>query len=102
VIVKVAKTTPSRTDLPAATRWVSVQTAADLLGMTAAALRKALDRRSIRTPDGGIEAELDGVRGRKLGRLWRVSLGPAWSSSPELPSTPKNTVASATSQNRAD
>jgi hypothetical protein len=28
--------------------------------------------------DGGIEAVLDGVRGRKLGRLWSVSLSSAW------------------------
>ena len=27
-------------------------------------------------PDGGIVAELDGVQARKLGRLWRVFLGP--------------------------
>jgi hypothetical protein len=63
---------------PAATRWISVESAADLLGMTAPALRKALDRRAQRTADGGTEAELDGVRGRKLGRLWRVTLSPAW------------------------
>jgi hypothetical protein len=61
------------------TRWLSVQSAADILGLSAAALRKSLDRRAIRSPDGGIEAELDGVRGRKLGRLWRVALSPAWS-----------------------
>jgi hypothetical protein len=56
-------------------RWLSVQSAADILGLTPAALRKSLDRRAVRSPDGAIEAELDGVRGRKLGRLWRVNLG---------------------------
>ena len=69
----------SRTPFAASTRWFSVQAAADILGLTAAALRKSLDRRAIRAPDGGIEADLDGVRGRKLGRLWRVSLSAAWS-----------------------
>jgi hypothetical protein len=62
----------------APTRWISLHSAADLLSLTPAALRKALDRRSIRVSDGGVEAELDGVRGRKLGRLWRVTLSSAW------------------------
>ena len=62
----------------AQTRWISLSAAADLLGLTATALRKSLDRRSSRSKDGGIEAELDGVRGRKLGRLWRVTLSSAW------------------------
>ena len=62
----------------AQTRWISLPAAADLLGLTATALRKALDRRSSRSKDGGIDAELDGVRGRKLGRLWRVTLSSAW------------------------
>ena len=67
-------------------RWLSVQSAADLLGLPAAALRKSLERRAVRAPDGGIKAEIDGVRGRKLGRLWRVLLSSAWT----LPLTPKN------------
>lgn len=58
--------------------WVSVQTAAEILGLSAAALRKTLERRARRAADGAIEAELDGVRGRKLGRLWRVMLSSAW------------------------
>jgi hypothetical protein len=63
-----------------------------------AALRKALDRRATRTADGGIEAELDGVHARKLGRLWRVALSAAWSN-PELagPSPAKHTRASSQS-----
>jgi hypothetical protein len=80
-------------------RWLSVQSAADLLGMPAAALRKSLERRARRGADGGVEAELDGVRGRKLGRNWRVLLAPAWT----LPLAPKNAVASLPSQSvRAD
>jgi hypothetical protein len=69
----------------ALTRWISVQSAADLLGLTATALRKSLDRRAVRSADGGIEAELDGVRARKLGRLWRVTLSSAWT----LPNAPR-------------
>jgi hypothetical protein len=62
----------------AGARWVSLQVAADILGLTAPALRKTLERRAVRAADGAIEAELDGVRGRKLGRLWRVMLSSAW------------------------
>jgi hypothetical protein len=80
------------------TRWISLQAAADLLGLTPTALRKSLDRRAARGPDGGIEAELDGVRGRKLGRLWRVTLSSAWT----IPSTPKARVASSPSQSVRD
>jgi hypothetical protein len=80
-------------------RWISVQAAAEILGLTSAALRKSLDRRAVRSADGGIEAELDGVRGRKLGRLWRVALSPAWA----VPNIPKSGVQSGTSQSvRAD
>src|SRR5262245_31772654 len=69
----------SRTAVASSTRWLSVQSAADILGLTPPALRKALDRRAVRSPDGGTVAELDGVHGRKLGRLWRVALSLAWS-----------------------
>lgn len=79
-------------------RWISLQSAADLLGLTAAALRKSLDRRAVRTPDGGIEAEIDGVRGRKLGRLWRVTLSCAWT----VPTTTKARVVSPPSQSVRD
>jgi hypothetical protein len=81
------------------TQWVSLQSAAQVLGMTPAALRKSLDRRAARTSDGGIEAEIDGVRGRKFGRLWRVVFSPAWT----LPLTSNDVVQSAPSQSvRAD
>jgi hypothetical protein len=83
---------------PAPLRWISLQSAADLLGLTAAALRKSLDRRAVRTSDGGIEAELDGVRGRKLGRLWRVTLSCAWT----VPTITKARVISAPSQSTRD
>jgi hypothetical protein len=69
----------ARATATAGQRWLSVQAAAEMLGLTAAALRKSLERRAVRTLEGGIEADIDGVRGRKLGRLWRVALSAAWS-----------------------
>ena len=59
--------------------WLSVRTAAERLGFSDGALRKLLERNAVRAADGGIEANVDGVRGRKLRRLWRVCLSPAWS-----------------------
>jgi hypothetical protein len=41
---------------------VSLTTAAEVLGMTAASVSQALDRRAVRVGDGGVEAELVGVR----------------------------------------
>ena len=58
---------------PLATPWVSIRAAAGLLSMTEAALRKALERRAERRGDATV-ADLDGIRGRKLGSRWRVSL----------------------------
>ena len=76
-------------------RWISLPSAADLLGLTPEALRKTLDRRARKVADGGIEAALDGVRARKLGRLWRVALSEAWTA-------PKVGVGSMASQTSAD
>jgi hypothetical protein len=67
---------------PTALSWRSLADAARLLALTPTALRRALERRAMRAPDGGVEAELDGVRGRKLGRLWRVQLGERWAAAP--------------------
>jgi hypothetical protein len=53
--------------------WVGVDVAAQTLGLSSEALRKKLDRNSNLAPDGVVEAVIDGVRGRKFGRLWRVS-----------------------------
>jgi hypothetical protein len=36
--------------------WVSVKTAAEFLGMSPDALRRALERHAARAPDGGVEA----------------------------------------------
>jgi hypothetical protein len=65
----------------APTRWTSIQSAADVLGMTSAALRKMLERNARRAEDGVTEALVSGVRARKLGRHWRVTLSAAWSES---------------------
>jgi hypothetical protein len=58
--------------------WVSLDKAASHLGMSAEALRKTLERRAVRAPDGTTEAALDGIRARKFGRLWRVRFSEAW------------------------
>jgi hypothetical protein len=65
-------------------RWVSLERAALHLGMTAAALRKSLERRAVRAADGATEATLDGVRARKFGRSWRVRFSEAWGSPASL------------------
>lgn len=58
---------------PLATPWISIRAAADLLSMTEGALRKALERRAERRGDTTV-ADLNGIRGRKMGSRWRVSL----------------------------
>ncbi|HEU4535809.1 MAG TPA: hypothetical protein VFS00_16900 [Polyangiaceae bacterium] len=63
---------------PGPAAWVSLGTAAEHLGTSSDALRRLFERRAVRAADGGVEAHVDGVRARKLGRLWRVSLGPSW------------------------
>jgi len=47
--------------------------------MTPEALRKQLERKARRAPDGAIEATLDGVRARKFANRWRVCFGERWS-----------------------
>lgn len=58
--------------------WVSIEVAADVLGITPDALRKSIDRRARKMPDGGIEAHVDGLRARKFGRRWKVQRDGAW------------------------
>ncbi len=58
--------------------WLPLLTAAAHLGESADSLRKKLERASRRGPDGAIEAELDGIVARKLGRLWKLRLSDAW------------------------
>lgn len=58
--------------------WLPLERAAEYLSMNAAALRKTLERRATRASDGATEANLDGVRARKFGRIWRVRFSDAW------------------------
>jgi hypothetical protein len=59
-------------------RWLTVREAAAHLGYGVVSLRRLLDRHARRAPDGGVEAALDGLIGKKLGRSWRVTLGARW------------------------
>ena len=59
-------------------RWHTLRDAAEILAVSPDALRKQLERRVQRAADGGTEASIDGVRGRKFGVRWRVCLGQAW------------------------
>jgi hypothetical protein len=52
--------------------------AADILDVSPGALRKQFERKARRASDGGVEAEIDGVRARKFANRWRVSFGDAW------------------------
>lgn len=63
---------------PATTQWVTVRAAAERLSVTPGALRRSLERQARRATDGGVEADIDGVRARKFGRLWRVRLSESW------------------------
>ncbi len=63
---------------PGAAAWVSLAAAAAHLGTNPDALRRLFERRARRAADGVTEADIDGVRARRLGRLWRVRFSPAW------------------------
>jgi len=58
--------------------WLPLLTAAEHLGESADSLRKKLERASKRSVDGVVEAELDGITARKLGRLWKLRLSDGW------------------------
>ena len=58
--------------------WLTVAAAAPILDYEPVSLRRLLDRHARRTADGGVEAVVDGVVGRKIGRSWRVQLSAAW------------------------
>ncbi len=60
--------------------WLGIQRAAELLDEDPESLRKKLERAAKRTPEGHVESEIDGVRGRKFARLWKVQLPPGWAS----------------------
>lgn len=67
-----------RHENPKPIRWYSVDEGAERLSMTASALRRHLERHAVRARDGGTEAHIDGVRGRKFANRWRVSFGQSW------------------------
>jgi hypothetical protein len=58
--------------------WYPLRDAANVLGVSPEALRKQFERKARRGPDGGVEAEVDGVRARKFANRWRVSFGEEW------------------------
>ncbi len=60
------------------TKWISLASAAEILGEPEESLRKKLARASRRGSDGVTEAMVDGVRARKLGRNWKIHLSPGW------------------------
>ena len=67
--------------------WMTVEQGAVVLAMSSEALRRSLERKAVRAPDGGVEASWDGIRGRKIGRLWRVTLSERWmNDAPEVTS----------------
>jgi len=58
--------------------WMSVDQAAAILGIPVLTLRRAIERNVVRAIGGGMQAQVDGIRARKFGRLWRVWLDPGW------------------------
>lgn len=59
-------------------RWYTLSDAAERLALSVDALRRQIERRAQRAPDGVIEANINSIRFRKFGRLWRVSFGQRW------------------------
>jgi hypothetical protein len=61
-----------------AVRWLRVDDAARLLGLTTVTLRRTIERNARRDAAGRVHASFDGIRARKLGRNWRVLLDDCW------------------------
>ena len=59
-------------------QWFSIRTVATVIGYEPVPLRRLIERHARKGPDGTIEAVVDGLRARKLGRTWRVQLGERW------------------------
>jgi len=57
-------------------RWYPLRDAAPLLGVSVGARRKLLERRAVKATDGGVEANVDGVKARKFANRWRSRWGP--------------------------
>ena len=58
--------------------WMTVEQAASFLSLPPVTLRRTLERNARSTKDGGTISHADGIKARKLGRLWRVWLDPGW------------------------
>lgn len=58
--------------------WISLAKAAQHLDESTPSLRKKLERAAVIAPDGVVEAELSGVRARKLGKMWKLRLSRRW------------------------
>ncbi len=70
---------PAKPVRPMPTHWVGLEAAADVLGEESPdALRKKLARVAVRAADGVTEAHINGIVGRKLGKLWKVKLSAEW------------------------
>lgn len=72
---------------PVPARWISIVSASEILDLSPEALRRTIERHAVRAPDGGTEANVDGVRARKFGRLWRVQFSERWSAEPRIAKT---------------
>jgi len=59
-------------------RWISIREAAKLVSYSEVSFRRLIERHARRGVDGTIESSIDGIRARKLGRIWRVQLGKEW------------------------
>lgn len=68
-------------------RWMTIASASEILDLSPEALRRTLERHAVRAPDGGTEANVDGVRARKFGRLWRVQFSERWAPEPRVAKT---------------
>ena len=68
----------SRTPLLLALLCDATRSGLEPASTRAALIRASLERHAVRAPDGVIEATIDGVRARKLGRLWRVAFSERW------------------------
>jgi hypothetical protein len=66
---------------PSTGSWISIEASARILGVPTITLRRLIGRSARRAPDGSVEACVDGIRARKLGRHWRVWLHPSWTGS---------------------
>jgi hypothetical protein len=68
----------SHVSTSAVAKWFTVEEAAVFLNTNPNALRARLRRGARRASDGGVEANFDGMRGKKLGVSWRVAFSSRW------------------------